>query len=183
MTADVPADRLDLPEILRRGTPAAVLATEAYRQLGRFQAVRVDYRNAPEAVPDLDNGTLDFMIMDGISAVGILKSGRLRGLAVTTAWRIEAIAQVETMQEAGYAGFESAPWWAAYAPAGTPAPIVDKLAGWLRAVTSAPEAKAELARFAGAPLVEDGQWVARRIIADRTWIEPLLATARIIPQE
>lgn len=169
----------------RYGTtsPAALLATEAFRQLGAFEAVRVDYRNAPEALPDLNNGTLDFMIMDGISAVGIVKSGRLRGLAVTTAWRIEAIPEVPTMQEAGYAGFESAPWWAAYAPAGTPTPIIDKLTGYFRAVTSSPEAKAELARFAGAPLVQDGKWVAERIVADRKWIEPLLATAKIVPQE
>ena len=179
------AARLEARERNRYGTtsPAAVLATEAFRQLGGFQAVRVDYRNAPEAVPDLVNGTLDFMIMDGISAVGIVRSGRLRGLAVTTSWRIAALPEVPTMQEAGYAGFESAPWWAAYAPAGTPAPIVDRLAGYFKAVTSSPEAKVELARFAGAPLVHDGTWVAERIVADRKWIEPLLKAAKIEPQD
>ena len=169
----------------RYGTtsPAAVLATEYFRQLGGFEAVRVDYRTAPEAVPDLANGTLDFMIMDGISAVGLVKNGSLRGLAVTTAWRIASLPDVPTMQEAGFKDFDFAPWWGVYVPAGTPAHIVETLASHFKAITSHEDARAMVAKFAGVPLVRDGKWVAERIVADRTWIEPIIKAAKLVPQE
>lgn len=168
----------------RYGTtsPAAVLATEYFRQLGAFQAVRVDYRTAPEAVPDLANGTLDFMIMDGISAVGMVKNRQLRGLAVTTAWRIPSLPELPTMHEAGFADFDFAPWWGVYVPIGTPRSIIDTLASHFRAITSTEDARATVARFAGVPLVEDGTWVAERILADRKRIEPIIKAAKLEPQ-
>ena len=169
----------------RYGTtsPAAVLATEYFRQLGGFQAVRVDYRTAPEAVPDLANGTLDFMIMDGISAVGMVKNAQLRGLAVTTAWRIPSLPDVPTMQESGFDDFDFAPWWGVYVPAGTPAAIVDSLAGHFHAITSHEDARVTVARFAGVPLVHDGKWVAAQIEADRKRIEPIIKAAKLEMQD
>jgi tripartite-type tricarboxylate transporter receptor subunit TctC len=63
----------------------AILSTEYYKQLaGGVDAVHVAYRTAPEALPDVEDGTLDFMIMDGTFAVGPIKAGKIRALAVTT---------------------------------------------------------------------------------------------------
>ena len=169
----------------RDGTtsPAPVLATEYFRQLGGFQAVRVDYRTAPEAVPDLANGTLDFMIMDGISAVGLVRNGQLRGLAASTAWRIPSLPDVPTMQEAGFKDFDFAPWWGVYVPAGTPEPVVATLAAHFHAITSHEDARTTVAKFAGVPLVHDGRWVTERILADRKWIEPIIKAAKLEMQD
>ena len=89
----------------------AILSTEYYKQLAGVDAVHVAYRTAPEALPDVEDGTLDFMIMDGTFAVGPIKAGKIRALAVTTAQRIAALPDVPTMMEAGVGNFEFSPWW------------------------------------------------------------------------
>ena len=83
----------------------------------------VSYKTTGDAIPDLTNGTLDYMILDGTFAVGQVKSGRIRALAATSAGSISALPDVPTMQEAGVKDFVFSPWWGAYLPAGTPQPI------------------------------------------------------------
>ncbi len=79
----------------------AILASEYYKQVAGVEGVNVAYRTAPEALPDVEDGTLDFMIMDGTFAVGPIKAGKIRALAVTTAQRIATLPDVPTMIEAG----------------------------------------------------------------------------------
>ena len=79
----------------------AILSTEYYKQIAGVEAVHVAYRTAPEALPDVADGTLDFMIMDGTFAVGPIKAGKIRALAVTSAKRIASLPDVPTMMEAG----------------------------------------------------------------------------------
>jgi len=87
----------------------AIVSTEYYRQLAGFEATNVGYRTAPDALPDVVNGTLDFMIMDGTFAMGQIRNGKLKALAVTSTWRIAGLPAVPTFQEAGYKDFEFAP--------------------------------------------------------------------------
>lgn len=160
----------------------AIITTEYYRQRAGFEATQVQYRTAPEALPDVQNGTLDFVIMDGTFAAGPIQQGKIRALAVTTGKRHPSLPDVPTMDEAGLTGFELAPWWGAYFPTGTPAPIVDKVGGWMNKISATEDAAQFLARVGSFPLVEDGKTAAARLQADIKLWAPIVAAARIEPQ-
>ena len=74
-----------------------------------IESESVSYKTTADAIPDLADGTLDFMILDGTFAVGQVKAGRIRALAATTNRRITALPDVPTMQEAGIAGLPLQP--------------------------------------------------------------------------
>jgi tripartite-type tricarboxylate transporter receptor subunit TctC len=70
---------------------------------------------------------VNYMFDSITSARNHIQSGKLRALAVTTAKRSKSLPNVPTMAEAGVAGYDVSPWFAVFAPAGTPAPIIAKL--------------------------------------------------------
>ena len=161
----------------------AIVSTEYYRQLAGFQAINVAYRTAPDALPDVTNGTLDFMIMDGTFAMGQIRNGKLKALAVTSATRIAGIPSVPTFQESGLKDFEFAPWWATYVPAGTPAPVVAKLEGYFNKITAMPETKAYLERIACIPLHDGSAKTGARLAAEVSKWGPIIQAAGIKPQD
>jgi len=160
----------------------AIITTEYYRQRVGFEATQVPYRTAPEALPDVENGTLDFMIMDGTFAAGAIKQGKLRALAVTTSRRHPSLPDVPTMHEAGLTNFELAPWWGVYFPTGTPDDIVTKVGKWMNQISATEDAAAFLARVGSFPLVEDGKTAAARLQADIKLWGPIVKAAKIEPQ-
>jgi tripartite-type tricarboxylate transporter receptor subunit TctC len=122
------------------------------------------------------------MIMDGTFAAPQINQGVMKALAVTTATRHASMPNVPTMQEAGLAGFAFAPWWAAYAPSGTPKPVIDKLGGWLNKITDMPET-AEFLKTQGATPQHDGPAAAdARLKAELPRWETLVKAAGIEPQ-
>ena len=159
----------------------AILATEYYKQVAGIDAVQVAYRTAPEALPDVEDGTLDFMIMDGTFAVGPIKAGKIRALAVMTSQRIAALPDVPTMAEAGV-NFEWAPWWGAYLPAATPAAIVGKVGGWINQISKTEETRAFLERIAALPMHDDTAAANARLLSDIEKWAPLVKAAKIEPQ-
>jgi tripartite-type tricarboxylate transporter receptor subunit TctC len=93
----------------------------------------VPYRGASPALTDVVGGQVDFMSVNLPPALGLVRSGQLTPLAVTTARRAPALPEVPTMQEAGFAGYETVAWFGLFAPAGTPDPIVARVAEAIRA--------------------------------------------------
>lgn len=180
----------DLNEHLKKNTKnrygvtnqMAIITTEYYRQKVGFEATQVQYRTAPESLPDVENGTLDFQIMDGTFAAGAIKAGKIKALAVTTLKRHPELPDVPTMDEAGIKGFELAPWWGVYFPKGTPAEIVDKVGGWMNKISATPEAAKFLANVGSFPMIEDGKTAAARLQADIALWDPIVKAAKIEPQ-
>jgi tripartite-type tricarboxylate transporter receptor subunit TctC len=160
----------------------AILATEYYKQLVGAEATQVQYRTAPEALPDVENGTLDFIIMDGTFAVGPIKQGKIRPLAVTTAQRIPTLPDTPTMMEAGVPNYEFAPWWAAYLPAATPPAIVAKLGAWFNQIDRLDETRVFLERIASVPMSDDSKAADDRLKHDIEVWAPLVKAAKIEPQ-
>jgi tripartite-type tricarboxylate transporter receptor subunit TctC len=160
----------------------AILASEYYKQITGVSATQVQYRTAPEALPDVANGTLDFVIMDGTFAVGPIKQGKIRPLAVTTAQRIPTFPDTPTMMEAGVPNYEFAPWWAAYLPAGTPPEIVAKLGAWFNQIDRMDETKEFLDRIASVPMMDDTKTADERLKRDIELWAPLVKAAKIEPQ-
>ncbi|MBK7656265.1 MAG: tripartite tricarboxylate transporter substrate binding protein [Betaproteobacteria bacterium] len=87
----------------------------------------VPYKGDTPAIQDVLAGHASFMFAPVAAALPHVQSGRLRALAVTSANRLKALPDVQTMTQAGYKDFVVEQWQAAYAPAGTPKPVVQRL--------------------------------------------------------
>jgi tripartite-type tricarboxylate transporter receptor subunit TctC len=103
------------------------LAGELFTSLTKTEMLHIPYKGSGPAVADLLGGQVNYMFDSVTSASPHLKSGKLRALGVTTAKRSSALPNVPTLAEAGIPGYDLSPWFAVFAPAGTPKPIVDKL--------------------------------------------------------
>jgi tripartite-type tricarboxylate transporter receptor subunit TctC len=103
------------------------LAGELFKTMAGIDIQHVPYRGIAAVMPDLLGGRLT-MAFGNISAVlPFVREGKLRALAVTSPHRAASVPDLPTMIEAGFPGFDSTAWFALMAPAGTPAPVIEKL--------------------------------------------------------
>jgi tripartite-type tricarboxylate transporter receptor subunit TctC len=160
----------------------AQLSGEYYKQLAGVQAKAVSYKTAADAMRDVIDSTLDFMVMDGTFAAGQIRQGQLKALAVTTAERSPTLPNTPTMQESGVAGFEFAPWWACYVPKGTPQPIIDKLGAWFQEIAKMPETPKFLETIASISQHDTGPEAMTRLEAELPKWGTLVKAAGIQPQ-
>jgi tripartite-type tricarboxylate transporter receptor subunit TctC len=104
----------------------------------QVEATHVPYRGAAQTIPALLAGDVDFTLDNLASYVPLIKEGRIRALAVTSAERWPTLPEVPTMAEAGLADFVVTVWGTFIAPAGTPRPVVERLNAAMREVAGDP---------------------------------------------
>lgn len=92
-----------------------------------FDMVHVPYRGSPQALLDLIGSRIDVFFPDPASALGMLREKKFKVLAVTGPKRIATLPDIPTVMELGIPDFNIVAWVAAFAPAGTPQPIVQRL--------------------------------------------------------
>lgn len=115
------------------------------------QFVHIPYKGTAAAQLDLISGRLQFMF-DGIaSGLANAKAGKVRVLAVTSPKRWPSAPLLPTMAESGFPGFNMTAWWGLLAPAGTPSPIVARLADVLSKGMQSAEARERVAALGGEP--------------------------------
>ncbi|HEX2541406.1 MAG TPA: tripartite tricarboxylate transporter substrate binding protein [Caldimonas sp.] len=124
------------------GSSSSRVAGEMFKQLSGTNILHVPYKSNPQAVTDLLGGQIDFMITDTATGVPQIKGGKLRALGVSTTQRNPLLPDVPTIDEAGVKGYDMGYWFAAYVPAGTPAPVVSRLRELLIAGTKSSTAQA-----------------------------------------
>ncbi len=106
---------------------AGHLAAELMKMMAKIDVVHVPYKAAPQALSDLVSGQIQLQFSNLMTALPHVKSGRLRGIAVTTLQRSPAIPELPTMDQAGLRGYRVDQTYGVVAPGRTPAPIVAKL--------------------------------------------------------
>jgi tripartite-type tricarboxylate transporter receptor subunit TctC len=123
-----------------QGIGSTAHLTVAYLMLlADIQMRHVPYRGAAPALTDVIAGHVT-MTVDGLSsALGIIRGGNIRALAVASARRSPVIPDVPTTAEAGYPGFESESWYGVSVPAQTPDPIVKSIHDGMAQVFKAPD--------------------------------------------
>jgi tripartite-type tricarboxylate transporter receptor subunit TctC len=109
------------------GTPAHFSA-ELFKSMLDLDIVHVPYKGAPQAMIDQIAGRVDFHFANAPVALPQVVTGRVRGLAVTSAVRFAAAPDLPTMIEAGVRDFEADQWIGYLAPRGTPRAAIDRLA-------------------------------------------------------
>lgn len=121
------------------GSSSSRVAGEMFKQLSGTDILHVPYKSNPLAITDLLGGQIDLMITDTSTGVPQVKAGKLHALGYSTQKRSTMLPEVPTIDEAGVKGYDMGYWFAAYVPAGTPAPVVARLNELLgAAVKSAP---------------------------------------------
>lgn len=109
------------------GSSSSRIAGELFKQMTGSFIVNIPYRSNPPAVTDLIGGQIHLMFTDMATGLPQAKAGKVKPLAVSTTRRIALAPEIPTISEAGVKGYESTFWFAAYVPAGTPAPVVSRL--------------------------------------------------------
>jgi tripartite-type tricarboxylate transporter receptor subunit TctC len=103
------------------------IAAALFSQLTATNITHVPYKGAGPALQDLLGGTVDMFITTPASVQAQITAGKIKALAVTSQARLSSLPNVPTANEAGLKGFELDSWFAIYAPAGTPADVVQQL--------------------------------------------------------
>jgi tripartite-type tricarboxylate transporter receptor subunit TctC len=109
------------------GNGSARGAAELFKIMAKVDLLGVPYKTQTQVIADLLGGRIDVTFSDFTTGLPPVRDGRARGLAVTSPERYPGLEQFPTVAESGLPGYESRPWNAVYAPAGTPKPIIDKL--------------------------------------------------------
>src|SRR3954454_23901328 len=119
------------PEKLSYGTygtgTSAHLAGELFKSMAKVNLTTVPYKGAAPAITDLLGGRIQVMFTTVASAAPLVAGGQLRALAVTSAARSPAFPDIPTVTEAGVPGYSAESWYGLYAPAKTPADIIERL--------------------------------------------------------
>ena len=139
------------------------LSGELFKHMAGVEMQHVPYRGSAPAVTDLLGGQIAVMFDNMPSAIGYVKSGKLRPLAVTTPKRSPALPDVPTIAEAGVPGYEATSWFGLLAPAKTPAPVVAKLNASILKALADPEVKAKMAEQGAEPYGEKPEQFAQFI--------------------
>ena len=120
---------------------ATQFSAELFVSLAGLNVVHVPYKSVPEQITEVMTGRVSFTLAPASNAVPFIKDGKLLPLAVSPAKRIAVLPDVQTLREAGVAGYEWQTWFGLLAPSRTPRPIIAKLNAEVSRVLNLPESK------------------------------------------
>jgi tripartite-type tricarboxylate transporter receptor subunit TctC len=105
----------------------------------KTEMVHIPYKSSAPSLTDVMAGQIQVLFNNAISTVPFIKTDKVRALAVTSAKRMPALAELPTIDEAGVKGYDNSSWSAVAAPAGTPKEIIARLNGELSAILKLPD--------------------------------------------
>ena len=141
------------PGKLRYGFPGIGtsnhLSAEQFNMLAGVKTLGVPYKASAQMTTDLLGGHIEMMFHNAPVVLPHVRSGALRGLAITSAQRNAAAPDIPTLGEAGVPGYEVTSWYAMYVPAGTPQVLIARLNADLARVLALPDVKSWVEAQAG----------------------------------
>ena len=146
--ADVVAASKAAPDSVTYGSPGngttIHLAGEIFQTAAHIKIRHIPYKGSNPALLDVLAGNIDLMVSSLPSAIGQIKAGKLRPLAVTSARRSTSLPDVPTVAELGYKDFDVSTWYGLFMPAGTPASAVTTMHAEVNKLLALPEVKAAI---------------------------------------
>ncbi|AYM96584.1 tripartite tricarboxylate transporter substrate binding protein [Acidovorax sp. 1608163] len=146
--ADVVAAAKASPGTVTYGSPgngtSIHLAGDLFEKAAGIKLSHIPYKGSNPALMDALAGNVDLLVSSLPSAMGQIKSGKLRPLAVTSAKRSSSLPDVPTVAESGFKDFDVSTWYGVFAPAGTPAAVVTTLNTEINKLLATPDMKAAI---------------------------------------
>jgi len=127
------------------------LSGELFKSMTGVEMQHIPYKGSPPALQDVVSGQVTMTFDNITTAWPLVKGGKLRALAVTTAKRSPIAPDVPTLAEAGLAGYEIGSWQGVFAPAGVPAEIVKRLNVEIVRIINSPEIRQKLIDMGAEP--------------------------------
>jgi len=155
------------------------LQTELFSSIVGIKLQHIPYKGAGPAMTDLLGGQVQMYLTAAINGVPHIKSGKLKGIAISGDKRTAALPQVPTFAEAGLPGFDARTWYGILAPAGTPKEILDKLATEIAKVLALPDIRENLAKQGLDPFPSTPERYAALLKADQAKFAQVIRTANI----
>jgi len=121
------------------------MSAEMFKMLTGVNIVHIPYKGSGPALADLMGGQVDVMFDNLTSSIGLIRSGKVRALAVTTSTRYQELPDVPTVQET-VPGYEATAWFGIVAPAGTPREVVMRINGEVNRALAHADVKEKLAQ-------------------------------------
>src|SRR5215471_9292934 len=161
------------------GGNSVQLAAQLFAEMAHVTLTQVPYKGNAPALTDLLGGHVDIMFSPLPGAVGLVRDGRVRALAVTGRARTPLFAELPTIAEAGLPGYESELHYGIVAPAGVPRPIVDKLNAALRDALGQPDVAQRFAALGAEVFSGTPEAYAADIAAEETKWSPIVRRAGV----
>jgi tripartite-type tricarboxylate transporter receptor subunit TctC len=150
-----------------------------FESMGAVELLHVPYKGSGPLTTDLLGGQIQ-MSFDTITPVlPHIKAGKLRALAVTTAKRSPSLPDVPTLDEAGLKGFDIGTWFGLLAPAGTPAPVIERISSEITRIVARPDFRKKLEDIGANPVGNSPAQMARQIKEDTERFAKLVRDARV----
>jgi len=151
------------PDKLSFGSPgvgtSVHVSGELFKSMTGTQMTHVPYKGRQYAIPDLVGGSIQLMFDNMPSALPMAREGKIRAIAVTTAKRSSAAPEIPTVAES-IPGFEATTWFAMFAPAGTPKPVIDRLNAEVQRVFRLPDVAERLKTLGLEPVLSSPEELA-----------------------
>jgi tripartite-type tricarboxylate transporter receptor subunit TctC len=148
------------------GSTPFQLAMELFKLRTGTSVSHIAYKGSAQAVSAVLANEVQMTFVDAPPAVGQIKAGKLRALAVTSRTRAAVLPEAPTMIEAGIADFEVVLWTSVFAPAGTPRPVVEKLQLQIAAILRLPDVTERMAALGIQPVGNTPAQLAAILRAD-----------------
>ena len=146
--ADVVAAAKAAPGTITYGSPgngtSIHLAGDLFEKAAGIKLSHIPYKGSNPALMDALSGNVDLLMSSVPSAMAQIKSGKLRPLAVTSAKRSSSMPEVPTVSESRFKDFDVSTWYGVFAPAGTPATVVNVVNAEINKLLATPEMKAAI---------------------------------------
>ena len=162
---------------------ASHLAGELFQTLTHTKLTHVPYKGMGQAVQDLVGGQVTVMFGPPPALLPHIKSGKLKGLAVTDTRRSPLFSDIPTTAEAGVPGLEARAWYGIFAPAGTPAAVIAKINAETTKALAAPDVTETLALQGATPVGGDPATFASFLKRDIATTEDLMRKAGLPLQQ
>ncbi|MBC5768470.1 Bug family tripartite tricarboxylate transporter substrate binding protein [Ramlibacter albus] len=156
------------------------MSAELFRLMTGTELLHIPYKGSGQAMPDVISGRVSMMFENMPGAVGHIKGGKLRVLAVTGTQRTPALPDVKTVAESGVPGYESLSWSGIAAPAGTPPEVVARLNREINTILATPEMKQKLAEQGAEAVGGTPEAFAEHIARERAKWSKVVREANIV---
>jgi tripartite-type tricarboxylate transporter receptor subunit TctC len=116
----------------------AHLTSEMFAAMADIKLTHVPYRGTQQSIGDIASGQVAMLFDNVMTAKPHVESGRLKGIAISSARRSELVPDIPTVAESGLAGFESSNWFGIFGPANTPKSAVDRVSSEMNRIIRDP---------------------------------------------